>query len=63
MQKKSLIALVEADNRYIGIEDDCETHFLPVALALSDNVPHNTLCDKCSHVWGPSFSDHLSNKI
>ena len=36
-----------------------ETHFLAVAFTLSDKVTDDTLCNECSHVRGPCFTNDL----
>ena len=40
-----------------------ETHFLAVAFALSDKVTDDTLCDECSHVRGPCFTNNLDTDL
>ena len=40
-----------------------ETHFLAVAFTLSDKVTDDTLCDECSHVRGPCFTNNLDTDL
>ena len=39
------------------------THFLAVAFALSDKVTDDTLCNECSHVRGPCFTNDLHTDL